>query len=99
MNKPKFLKIKKGDCVIVDFISESRTIYSGKRFTGYGVVDRFEDGRVFGRLVDGKPFMCFESDVSKERPISSKRKRKLQKLGKTVYWSKRLESYVYVMSR
>ena len=55
--------IKKGDCVIVDFISESRTIYSGKRFTGYGVVGRFEDGRVFGRLVDGKPFMCFASDV------------------------------------
>lgn len=33
----------------------------------------------------------------KERPISNKRKRKLQKQGKTVYWSKRLESYVYVM--
>lgn len=83
--------IKKGDCVIVDFISESRTIY--------GVVDRFEDGRVFGRLVDGLQFMCFESDVSKERPISRRRKRKLQKLGKTVYWSKRLESYVYVMGQ
>jgi hypothetical protein len=89
--------IKKGDRVKVDFISESRTIYSGKRFTGYGVVDRFEDNRVFGRLEDGQTFMCFESDVSKERPISSKRKRKLQKLGKTVYWSKCLESYVYVM--
>lgn len=47
--------IKKGDCVIVDFISESRTIY--------GVVDRFEDGRVFGRLEDGQTFMCFASDV------------------------------------
>ena len=55
--------IKKGDRVKVDFISESATIYSGKRFTGYGVVDRFEDGRVFGRLEDGQPFMCFASDV------------------------------------
>lgn len=34
-----------------------------------------------------------------ERPISNKRKRKLQKKGKTVYWSKRLESYVYVMEQ
>lgn len=56
-------KLKKGDCVKVDFISESATIYSGKRFTGYGVVDRFEDNRVFGRLEDGQPFMCFASDV------------------------------------
>ncbi len=55
--------IKKGDRVKVDFISESATIYSGKRFTGYGVVDRFEDNRVFGRLEDGTPFMCFVSDV------------------------------------
>ena len=55
--------IKKGDRVKVDFISESATIYSGKRFTGYGVVDLFEDGRVFGRLEDGTPFMCFEGDV------------------------------------
>lgn len=55
--------IKKGDRVKVDFISESATIYSGKRFTGYGVVDRFEDNRVFGRLEDGTPFMCFEGDV------------------------------------
>ena len=55
--------IKKGDRVKVDFISESATIYSGKRFTGYGVVDLFEDNRVFGRLEDGQPFMCFASDV------------------------------------
>lgn len=37
--------------------------------------------------------------IDRERPISRKRKRKLQKLGKTVYWSKRLESYVYVMGQ
>lgn len=91
--------IKKGDRVKVDFINNPETIHAGIRFTGYGVVDRFEDNRVFGRLEDGTPFMCFASDVSKERPISSKRKRKLQKQGKTVYWSKRLESYVYVMGQ
>ena len=47
----------------VDFIGESATIYSGKRFTGYGVLDRVEDGRVFGRLDDGTPFMCLCADV------------------------------------
>ncbi|MDF2417277.1 hypothetical protein GWP85_07060 [Acinetobacter beijerinckii] len=51
--------MKKGDLVIVDFISESRTIYSGKRFTGYGV----EDGYVFGQLEQGTPFMCPEQFV------------------------------------
>ncbi|WP_171065735.1 hypothetical protein [Acinetobacter beijerinckii] len=83
----------------VDFTNNPETIHSSIRFSGYGVVDRFEDGRVFGRLDDGRPFMCFESDVSKERPISSKRKRKLSNQGKTVYWSKHLEQYVYVMGR
>ncbi|EOR08643.1 hypothetical protein F896_01169 [Acinetobacter genomosp. 15BJ] len=34
---------------------------------------------------------------AKERPISRRRKRKLSKQGKTVYWSKHLEQYVYVM--
>ena len=55
--------LKIGSRVKVDFISESRTVYSGKRFTGVGVVDRLEDGRVFGRLDDGRPFMCFPEDV------------------------------------
>ena len=55
--------MKAGDRVKVDFISESRTIYSGKRFTGYGVLDRVEDGRVFGRKDDGTPFMCLCADV------------------------------------
>ncbi len=89
--------IKKGDKVEVDFTNNPETIHSSIRFSGYGVVDRFEDGRVFGRLDDGQPFMCFESDVSKERPISRRRKRTLLKKGKCAYWSKRLESYVYVM--
>ena len=55
--------MKAGDHVKVDFVSESATIYSGKRFTGYGVLDRVEDGRVFGRLDDGTPFMCLCADV------------------------------------
>ena len=55
--------MKAGDRVKVDFISESRTIYSGKRFTGYGVLDRVEDGRVYGRLDDATPFMCLCADV------------------------------------
>ena len=55
--------MKAGDHVKVDFVSESATIYSGKRFTGCGVLDRVEDGRVFGRLDDGTPFMCLYADV------------------------------------
>ena len=55
--------MKAGDRVKVDFVSESATIYSGKRFTGCGVLDRVEDGRVFGRLDDGTPFMCLCADV------------------------------------
>ncbi|WP_018678568.1 hypothetical protein [Acinetobacter tjernbergiae] len=56
-------ELKVGSKVKVDFISESHTIFSGKRFTGTGVVDRLEDGRVFGRLDDGRTFLCFPSDV------------------------------------
>ncbi|RSE33401.1 hypothetical protein [Acinetobacter junii] len=91
--------IKKGDRVKVDFINNPETIHAGIRFSGYGVLDLVEDGRVYGRLDDGQTFMCLESDVAKERPISRRRKRKLSKEGMNVYWSKHLESYVYVMSR
>ena len=55
--------IRKGALVDVDFISESRTIYSGKHFKGSGVVDQFDGRNVFGRLKDGTPFMCFPEDV------------------------------------
>lgn len=55
--------LKKGDRVKVDFTNNPETIHAGIRFTGYGVVDRVEDGRVFGRLDDGQPLMCFVSDV------------------------------------
>ena len=64
---PTFLQyldqLKKGDRVYVDFTSESATEFSGGQFTGYGVVDRFEDGRVYGRRDDGVPFSCMLSDV------------------------------------
>ena len=56
--------INKGCRVKVDFVSESSTEFSGKRFTGEGVVDRVEDGRVFGRLDDGAPFVCGVSDAA-----------------------------------
>lgn len=55
--------LKKGDRVKVDFINNPETIHAGIRFTGYGVLDRVEDGRVFGRLDDGRTFMCLEGDV------------------------------------
>lgn len=55
--------MNKNDRVKVDFTSESSTEFSGNRFTGEGVVDRVEDGRVFGRLDNGTPFMCDESDA------------------------------------
>lgn len=59
----EFKAVKVGDQVKVDFVSESRTEFSGNRFTGEGVVDRVEDGRVFGRLDNGMPFMCGVDDV------------------------------------
>ncbi len=55
--------IKVGNRVHVDFISESATKFSNNHFTGDGVIDRIEDGRVFGRLDDGTPFMCDLSDA------------------------------------
>lgn len=57
-------EIKKGSRVDVDFISESRTEFSGNRFTGRGTVDLFEDGYVIGRLDDGRCFACGEADVT-----------------------------------
>ncbi len=52
------------DRVKVNFISESSTDFSGKQFTGEGIIDRIEDGRVFGRLDTGIPFMCAVADVT-----------------------------------
>lgn len=57
------MSMQVGNCVKVDFTSESSAEFSGTRFTGRGAIDRLEDGRVFGRLDDGRPFMCFPDDV------------------------------------
>ena len=47
-----------GNRVHVDFISESRTEFSNNHFIGDGILDRVEDGYVFGRTDDGRPFAC-----------------------------------------
>lgn len=57
-------KFKKGDSAHIDFVSESATEFSGNRFTGDGVIDRAEDGYLFGRLDNGRTFMCMESDAT-----------------------------------
>ena len=67
------LIMKKGDRVKVDFIGESATVYSGKRFHGFGVLDRVEDGRVMGRLDDGTPFSCLEADVKVIPPVDMRK--------------------------
>ncbi len=60
------MSIKKGDSVYVDFVMNDEVAKDGddvRRFKGCAVVDLAEDGRVFGRLPDGTPFMCGEEDV------------------------------------
>lgn len=58
------MEIKIGTKVQVSFVSESSTEFSGKLFGGVGIVDLIEDNRVFGKLLNGTPFMCAVSDVS-----------------------------------
>ena len=65
--------IKKGDRVKVDFINNPETIHAGIRFTGYGAVDRVEDGRVMGRLDDGTPFSCLKVDVKVIPPVDMRK--------------------------
>lgn len=48
------MSMQVGNCVKVDFTSESSTEFSGTRLTGRGAIDRLDDGR---------PFMCFPDDV------------------------------------
>lgn len=60
-----------GDHVSVSFISESRTEFSGFNFSGSGIIDLIEDGRVYGHLYSGQPFMCDPSDVSVNVDISN----------------------------
>lgn len=60
--------IKQGDLVHVDFMSESATAFSGQRFTGDGRLDLVEEGYAYGRLNDGRPFMCPVEDVEPREP-------------------------------
>ncbi|ENU27047.1 hypothetical protein [Acinetobacter modestus] len=56
-------KFKKGARVHVDFVSDSSTEFSGKHIKGDAIVDRHEDGYVYGQLEQGTPFMCPEKFV------------------------------------
>lgn len=60
----------KGDRVYVKFAIDDFEIIGGNSyrkavgvFEGEGTVDRAEDGYVFGRLDNGKTFMCNDSDA------------------------------------
>lgn len=57
------IAIPKGSKVKVSFQSKSATNFSGQQIEGFGIVDRSEDGYVFGRLDNGQTFMCSVSDV------------------------------------
>ncbi|WHP05774.1 MULTISPECIES: hypothetical protein [Acinetobacter] len=57
--------IKKGDQVKVDFIHQLEKNGPEIHFYGEGILDRVEDGRVYGRLDDGQPFTCMVGDVVK----------------------------------
>ncbi|NNP70428.1 hypothetical protein [Acinetobacter sp. Ac_5812] len=62
-NEAKTTLFKKGYRVHVDFVSDSRTEFSGTHIKGDAVVDRHENGYVFGQLEQGTPFMCPEQFV------------------------------------
>mgnify|MGYP000079513725 FL=1 len=59
----KTTQFKKGTRVTVDFISDSRTEFSGKHIKGDAIVDLHEDGYVYGQLEQGTPFICPENFV------------------------------------
>ena len=62
----------KGDRVYVKFAIDKFEIIDGNSyrvnggfFEGDGVIDRAEDDYLYGRLDDGRPFMCKPSDVTR----------------------------------
>ena len=62
----------KGDRVYVKFAIDKFEIIDGNSyrvnggfFEGDGVIDRAEDDYLYGRLDDGRPFMCKLSDVTR----------------------------------
>lgn len=55
--------MKKGDRVSVDFTHQLEKNLPEIHFHGDGILDRVEDGRVYGRLDDGRPFTCMIGDT------------------------------------
>lgn len=55
--------LKKGDRVRVDFTHQLEKNSPEIHFDGDGILDRVEDGRVYGRLDDGRPFTCMIGDT------------------------------------
>ncbi|MEO3357271.1 hypothetical protein ACPC5U_12910 [Acinetobacter haemolyticus] len=55
--------MKTGDRVRVDFTHQLEKNSPEIHFHGDGILDRVEDGRVYGRLDDGRSFTCMFDDV------------------------------------
>lgn len=72
MNKQSAPAFNKGDRVYVKFAIDKFETIDGNSyrvndgfFEGDGVIDRAEDDYLYGRLDDGRPFMCKPSDVTR----------------------------------
>ncbi|ENX57632.1 MULTISPECIES: hypothetical protein [Acinetobacter] len=59
----KNIELKPGAHVHVDFTHQLEKNSHEIHFHGEGVLDRVEDGRVYGRLSDGRSFTCMFADV------------------------------------
>jgi len=59
----KNAELKPGAHVHVDFTHQLEKNSPEIHFQGYGILDRVEDGRVYGRLYDGRSFTCMFGDV------------------------------------
>ncbi|ENU92069.1 hypothetical protein F971_01956 [Acinetobacter vivianii] len=70
----KAVELRKGVQIKVDFSHVPDKGMRRIRFKGHGVVDRCEDGRVIGRLDDGRTFCCLVSDVDFLDPDSAANK-------------------------
>lgn len=56
-------ELKPGVHVLVDFTHQLEKNSPEIHFRGYGILDRVEDGRVYGRLYDSRSFTCMFGDV------------------------------------
>lgn len=61
VNKIEFIP---GSYVYVDFTHQLEKDSPKIHFQGKGVLDRVEDGRVYGRLDDGRTFTCLIDDIA-----------------------------------